>query len=65
MECGWSCVDPAGVGGRSDVLAAEGGRQGVALPARGPGSLSAVVLAALHMCGAELTAPPACLPPRH
>lgn len=44
-------------------VGSSGSGQGVALPARGHGSLSAVVLPALHIHGAELTAPPACSPP--
>lgn len=42
-----------------------GSRQGVALPARGHGNLSAVALPALHIRGAQLTAPAACPPLRH
>lgn len=59
-ECG-----PGQCGWEVSRVGSSGGRQGVALPARGPGSISAVVLPALHIHGAELTAPPACSPPRH
>lgn len=55
-------VAPAGLGGREvRCVGSSGSRQGVALPARGHGSLSAVALPALHI-RAELTAPAACSP---